>query len=134
MKRGFLFCLLLFLLGLSGCRDENVALNRVGALMQSSPDSALMLLQKIDFNSVVGEKARARYALLYSQALDKNFIDLQSDSLINIALDYYMYNGSDEEKICDICGRNDWYFIDDKEYDMWIVVCMECAYWDFWEY
>ncbi|MBQ3176032.1 MAG: hypothetical protein IJB58_08665 [Bacteroidales bacterium] len=40
----------------------------------------------------------------------------------------------DTIKICDICGSNDWYFIDDKEYDMWIVVCMECAYWDFWVY
>lgn len=128
MKRGFLFCLLLFLLGLSGCRDENVALNRVGALMQSSPDSALMLLQKIDFNSVVGEKARARYALLYSEALDKNYIDLQSDSLINIALDYYMYNGSDEEKFHSLYyrgrieqNRGDWisaisFFLRAQEY------------------
>ena len=31
----------------------------------------------------------ARYALLYSQALDKNYIDKTNDSLINIAVDYY---------------------------------------------
>ena len=84
MKQGFIFCFLFFLLGLSGCRVENIALNKAGDLMKTSPDSALVLLQKVDLNSVIGKKERAQYALLYSQALDKNFIDLQNDSLINI--------------------------------------------------
>ena len=32
---------------------------------------------------------KAKYALLYSIALDKNYIDISSDSIINVALDYY---------------------------------------------
>ena len=96
--------------------------------MKTSPDSALVLLQKVDLNSVIGKKERAQYALLYSQALDKNFIDLQNDSLINIALDYYMYHGSDEDKLHSLYyrgrieqNRGDWisaisFFLRAQEY------------------
>jgi tetratricopeptide (TPR) repeat protein len=59
------------------------------ALMNEYPDSALNLLKGIAQTGLQTQEHRARYALLYSQALDKNFIDLTSDSLINIAVDYY---------------------------------------------
>jgi hypothetical protein len=59
------------------------------ALMNEYPDSALNLLKGIAQPELQTQEHRARYALLYSQALDKNYIDLTSDSLINIAVDYY---------------------------------------------
>ena len=43
-------------------------------------------------------KQKAKYALLYSMALDKNYIDLQSDSIIAPAIKYYERHGSHEER------------------------------------
>ena len=40
----------------------------------------------------------AKYALLLSQALDKNYIDQQSDSIIAPAVNYYKYHGTDDER------------------------------------
>ena len=66
--------------------------------METRADSALMLLEQIDQKNISSEKDRACYALLYSQALDKNYIDTADDSLINIAVRYY-------EKSSDLRGR-----------------------------
>ena len=62
---------------------------RAEAWMNEHPDSALNLLKGIEQPELQTREHHARYALLYSQALDKNYIDLTSDSLINIAVDYY---------------------------------------------
>ena len=59
--------------------------------MTDSPDSALALLETINGGEISLESNSARYALLYSQALDKNYIDLTDDSLINVAVDYYYH-------------------------------------------
>ena len=46
------------------------------------------------FRSLLPTKQRADYALLLTQARDKNYLDsLQSDSLIKIAVDYYKDDG-----------------------------------------
>lgn len=73
-----------------GCsrRPEVAALDRAESLMEEHPDSALALLDTIDGSGLTGE-VHARHALLLSQALDKNYIDVTDDSLINIAVDYY---------------------------------------------
>src|SRR5574344_656644 len=57
--------------------------------MTDRPDSSLALLETIIDGDIRLKANKARYALLYSQALDKNYIDLTDDSLINIAVDYY---------------------------------------------
>lgn len=62
------------------------------------PDSALLYLRALDKSALKGEEIKAKYALLYSQALDKNYIDLTNDSIIRIAVDYYSKNGTAEEK------------------------------------
>ena len=41
----------------------------------------------------------AKYALLLSQALDKNYIDLQSDSIIAPAVRYYENHGTPDERM-----------------------------------
>jgi len=41
----------------------------------------------------------AKYALLLSQALDKNYIDLQSDSIIAPAVRYYENHGTPDERL-----------------------------------
>lgn len=58
--------------------------------MEVHPDSALLLLNQIPHPENLHGKQSADYALLLTQARDKNFLDsLQSDSLIKIAVDYY---------------------------------------------
>ena len=64
-------------------------LSRAEELMQTRPDSALMLLEDLSKGALRGRENRAHFALLYSQALDKNYIDLANDSIIRVAVDYY---------------------------------------------
>ena len=93
MKRTHpLYYLLLTLLLLTGCNAPNQVtddLIRAEAWMNEHPDSALNLLKGIEQPELQTREHHARYALLYSQALDKNYIDKTNDSLINIAVDYY---------------------------------------------
>ena len=83
---------ILFSLLLTGCwKHSPVAekLLQAETVMNEHPDSALNLLKGIAQPELQTKEHRARYALLYSQALDKNYIDVTNDSLINIAVDYY---------------------------------------------
>ena len=70
-------------------REVDRDLNAAESLMESQPDSALRMLQRIDTLATLSGERRARHALLLSQAYDKNYIDLTDDSLISIAVDYY---------------------------------------------
>ena len=84
--------IILLLLGITGCRKHYPVAEKLlqaEAVMNEYPDSALNLLKDIAQPELKTQAHHARYALLYSQALDKNYIDLTSDSLINIAVDYY---------------------------------------------
>ena len=84
--------ILLLLLAFTACSEKKAVtdvLNRSEALMSEHPDSALNLLRTLTFDDFQKEKNRARYALLHSQALDKNYIDVTSDSLISVAVEYY---------------------------------------------
>ena len=85
---------LALLLGFCACTDKKSLtdpLVRAEALMNEYPDSALQLLRALPVADMHQAGNRARYALLYSQALDKNYIDETNDSLINIAVDYYRH-------------------------------------------
>ena len=64
--------------------------------MMSRPDSALHLLSEIDPGTLGRGRTRARYALLYTQALDKNYIDTTSDSLLSVAYRYYRHRPSSD--------------------------------------
>lgn len=64
-------------------------LSRAESLMQHCPDSALMILDSMKTPSLSNEFQYATWCLLITQARDKNFVKHTSDSLINIALDYF---------------------------------------------
>ena len=94
MKHLLLHIILFLLVALpfSGCRDHSPVAEKLlqaETVMNEHPDSALNLLKGIAQPELQTQAHHARYALLYSQALDKNYIDLTSDSLINLAVDYY---------------------------------------------
>lgn len=74
-------------------------LDRADAVMEEHPDSALALLQAIDSSTLNGDEEKARYALLLSQALDKNYIDTTTFDILQPAIDYYLEKGSPDEKL-----------------------------------
>ncbi len=61
--------------------------------MEDNPELSLKILKSVNTHELTTEKQKARYALLYSIALDKNFIDVTSDSIIAPAVKYYEKHG-----------------------------------------
>ena len=76
---------------LVGCSKNPITqrLADVESVMDLHPDSALSLLDSISQEDLKDNESNALYALLRSQALDKNYIDVTNDSLINIAVDFF---------------------------------------------
>ena len=88
------FLILSFLINLLslGCRKDNpttLILDNAQNVMSEYPDSSLNILNRIEIKDLKTKEHHARYALLYSQALDKNYIDITNDSLIQVAVNYY---------------------------------------------
>lgn len=81
-----------------GRQEVTAVLDRAETFMQEQPDSSLHLLRTLDGARIPGASHKARYALLYSQALDKNYIDVDNDSLIRVAVDYYKRRGDAHQK------------------------------------
>src|SRR5574344_1047703 len=91
-SRSLMILVIVFVPFFFSCSERlSKTMDAAESCMTDSPDSALALLETINGGEIGLKSNRARYALLYSQALDKNYIDLTDDSLINVALDYY-YN------------------------------------------
>ncbi len=91
MKHYLSFIIISIIL-LAGCvRDRALIpiLDTAEELMQARPDSSFALLEPIDIESISSRENKARYALLYAQTRDKNYIDDTTDALINVAVDYY---------------------------------------------
>lgn len=86
IRFSFISLLVVFL---QGCSHTPEKLNAAEQLMDTHPDSALKLLRTIKPSLFISPAHKALYALLYSQAMDKNEIKLESDSLISIATGYY---------------------------------------------
>lgn len=95
MKRTLLHILQLILLATSfitGCQNGKEiadALAKADALMYESPDSALRLLESIPHPERLQGKEQADYALLLSLARYRCYVPVSSDSLIQIAVQYY---------------------------------------------
>ena len=89
MKRLSIYSLILLLLSLTGCSHTPKDLQRAELLMESAPDSSLHILQHISPNNYMPNSSKALYGLLMFQALDKNFLTLTPDTLINYSIAYY---------------------------------------------
>lgn len=76
-------------------------LAKADRLMEQHPDSSFAILKNIDHTQLVTDKERARYALLMSMAIDKNYIDTTSFDVIQPAIDFYldMGKGTPDEKL-----------------------------------
>lgn len=92
------FLLISVILGSCTEKEQYNIFNRVIGYMEIYPDSALLLLNQIPHPENLRGKQRADYALLLTQARDKNYLDsLQSDSLIKFAVDYYQDSDNKEK-------------------------------------
>ena len=88
------------------CRSqEEKTVHSVWDYIKEKPDSAITVLNEFSLSDFHSSHSKAEYALLKSIALDKNYIDVASDSLIHIALDYYDRRGSEREKMLS------WYYL-----------------------
>lgn len=83
------------------CSDKKMmsTLNDIESLLYDAPDSALLVLDSMSSSDITTNRARAKYSLLYSIALDKNYIDLTTDSIISPAVRWYKYHGTPDEKL-----------------------------------
>lgn len=100
MRRFLLFTLLGFiLLACSEERKTYTLLSEIESYIESESKRALLDLEEIKNDIGTSQKVKAKHALLYSMALDKNYIDVKNDSIIAPAIDYYSKNGSNEDKL-----------------------------------
>ena len=97
MKKSFLyFCLLLVIsFVFSSCHsDRSRILVSAYSMVDSLPDSTLALLRKVDCDNL-SAKDMAEYSLLFTMAQDKSGLDVDNDSLIRIAYDWFQQHQDD---------------------------------------
>ena len=74
-------------------------LSDIEFLLDSRPDSALVLIRQIDTTSLKGKAAKAKFSLLHAAALDKNYIDTADTRIARPAVDWYDRHGNPEERL-----------------------------------
>ena len=106
MRKLWIYILLLFSLvemwSLGGCGGHphyDTRLTAADNLLKQDMDSTLTLLEAINLGSLGNEADRAYHALLLTEARYRCYIPATSDSLINVALDYYERHGEEREKL-----------------------------------
>ncbi|MDE7411377.1 MAG: hypothetical protein K2M94_04985 [Paramuribaculum sp.] len=88
--RSLLYIIIVFVL--SGCcysSFHDKKLDMVQQLMHEDPQAALSALNDIDVSELSDSATIARWALLYSEAMVINRLSAPTDTIINIAIDYY---------------------------------------------
>lgn len=102
--KNILYVLLLIGVGFISCiprptNSQDKILAYADTLIRKSYyDSALQILGSVSPESLYTPASQARYALLLTQAYDKNYIRHTDDSLIRIAVKYY--DNSKDESMC----------------------------------
>lgn len=99
MRARVFFLVVMSLLSCSCDRNVSRLLSDVESYMSERPDSALTVLRSVPDDALRRKALRARHALLHSQMLDKNRIEVTSDSIIAPAVEYYSLHGGAEERI-----------------------------------
>ena len=74
-------------------------LEDVDSYIEARPDSALAVLEGIGVEDLGSREEKAKYALLMSMALDKNYIDRTDFEVLQPAIDYYENHGTATDKL-----------------------------------
>lgn len=85
----FLFCLSLIVACHHDSDIVSLTFSRAEKYMEDKPDSSLILLKSIRNPELLRGELQAGYALLMTQALCRNEVKINSDSLISIAVNYF---------------------------------------------
>lgn len=102
-EKNILFILtILLLLACTACyrstRHVTEHLSQAEGLIWAAPDSALHILESISTSRHLTGKEQADYALLLSLAQYRCYIPVSSDSLINLAIEYYKDKNDADKK------------------------------------
>lgn len=96
MRRLF-FCVAFVMTGallLVSCKSAiDRKLDEIEQIISSDPLSAYKQISSLDRDQLTSPSRRARYALLMSLSMDKAYVDVTNDSLIQIAVQYYEGRG-----------------------------------------
>ena len=76
-----------------GNGKEHAALNAALTIINDRPDSALAILEDIEYESL-GERDKARYGLLFTQAMYRCSRKTDNDTLIDRSITYYQQKGN----------------------------------------
>ena len=96
--RGLIYVIiLLVLVGCSYSSSQPRALDEAQRLMVSDPTAALSKLNSLDVSELQDSATIARWALLYSEAMVANRLSTPTDTIVNIAIDYYGYHNQTDE-------------------------------------
>ena len=100
MKRLIIiFTLVLSLVACNRHSEHWATITAMECIIEERPDSVLNVLQTIDTDELANDEERAKHALLFSMALDKNIIDKTDFEVLQPAIDYYEDNGSATDKM-----------------------------------
>lgn len=81
-----------FLLIITSCSYSGISERRLDdaqSLLESNPEKALDELNGIDVSELRDSDAVARWSLLYSEAMAANHIYAPTDTIVNVAIDFY---------------------------------------------
>ena len=101
MNRHITLLLALLTIILYSCAEHSTLRDRLykaESVMEADPKAAMAILDSICTDQLSNDSDKALFALLYSQARDKNYIDVTDDSLVNIAVTYYTGRSDDLHK------------------------------------
>ena len=83
---------IVFLVVITGCSisgSQSRVLDEAQRLMLSDPSAVLAKLNDVDVSQIRDSATIARWALLYSEAMVANRLTAPTDTIVNIAIDYY---------------------------------------------
>lgn len=98
----YIIIAILTVLCMFSCSDDTAVMSGLDlaeSMMEERPGTALAILDTMDRSQLKSRESVARHALLYSQALDRNYIDMTTDSIIRPAVEYYSRHGNADERL-----------------------------------
>ena len=88
--RSLLYIIILcFITDCSYSASQSHTLDEAQRLMNSDPSAAWTKLNSLDISELKDSSTMARWALLYSEAMVANHITAPTDTIVNIAINYY---------------------------------------------
>ena len=103
MGRRFTGIILIFIIILTACNHTDTQLkgqlDLIESIIEKDGEQAYKMLKGMNRDSISSKSEYARYSLLMSMAMDKNYIDITSDSIIAPAVEYYRKHGSNDHKM-----------------------------------